>query len=224
MQKETQKPEAAKSQVSNKPSQTMNLTDRTARRQHASYPPSDSDPTSSSGSSEEDFSESESEKEDEHHSDQDMRDEQRTTAANPTDPSSSLPHIGGRPKPRIHRMKGDSELLSRLSAFLPQMKTANEDLQREIEAGRVGDLVLDNADEGGEQYIEMDLGLGVLEEKKDGDSSSEDDDDKEESKTGSAATGNTSQDLKDSDIIGKLMGGKGKKAEADKPSIEEMAE
>lgn len=52
-------------------------------------------------------------------------------------------------------MKGDSELLSRLNAFLPKMKNANEDLQKEIEAGRVGDLVLDNADEGGEQYIEM---------------------------------------------------------------------
>ena len=52
-------------------------------------------------------------------------------------------------------MKGDSELLSRLNAFLPKMKSANEDLEKEIEAGRVGDLVLDNADEGGEQYIEM---------------------------------------------------------------------
>jgi hypothetical protein len=30
--------------------------------------------------------------------------------------------------------------------------------------------------------------------------------------------------LKDSDIIGKLMGTKGKKDETDKPSIEEMAE
>ncbi|OGE56132.1 hypothetical protein PENARI_c003G07884 [Penicillium arizonense] len=210
MQKETQKPEAAKSQTSNKPSKTMNLTDRTARRQRASYPPSDSDPTSSSGSSSEDSSESESGNEDEHHSDQEMRDEPRATAANPADPSSSLPHIGGRPKPRIHRMKGDSELLSRLNAFLPKMKNANEDLQKEIEAGRVGDLVLDNADESGEQYIEMDLGLGVLEEKKEGDSSSEDEDedDREDAKTGSGAAGNTSQELKDSDIIGKLMGGK----------------
>ncbi|KAJ5771205.1 uncharacterized protein N7511_003256 [Penicillium nucicola] len=223
MQKETSKPEAAKSPTSNKPSKTMNLTDRTARRQRASYPPSDSDPTSSSGSSE-DSSESESENEDEHHSDQEMRDEPRATGAKVADSSSSLPHIGGRPKPRIHRMKGDSELLSRLTSFLPQMKTANEDLQKEIEAGRVGNLVLDNADESGEQYIEMDLGLGVLEEKKDGDSSSEDEDDDEESKTGTAGAGNTSQDLKDSDIIGKLMGGKGKKAEADKPSIEEMTE
>lgn len=154
---EIPKAEAAKSQTTNKNSQTMNLTDRTARRQRASYPPSDSDPTSSSGSSSEDSSESESENEDEHHSDQEMRDEPRaTTAANVADPSSSsLPHIGGRPKPRIHRMKGDTELLSRLNAFLPQMKTANEHLQKEIEAGRVGDLVLDNADEGGEQYIEM---------------------------------------------------------------------
>jgi hypothetical protein len=30
--------------------------------------------------------------------------------------------------------------------------------------------------------------------------------------------------MMDSDIIGKLMGGKGKKSETNKPSIEEMAE
>jgi hypothetical protein len=65
-----------------------------------------------------------------------------------------------------------------------------------------------------------------LEEKKEGDSSSEDEDedDREDAKTGSGAAGNTSQELKDSDIIGKLMGGKGKKTETDKPSIEEMTE
>lgn len=35
------------------------------------------------------------------------------------------------------------------------MKDANENLQKQIEAGEAGDLVLDNADENAEQYIEM---------------------------------------------------------------------
>lgn len=132
--------------------QTMNLTDRTAHRQRApSIQASDSDPTSSSGSSSEDDSESESE--DEEHSDQEMNGTGESATQTKTD--SSLPHIGGRPKPRIHRTNGDSGLLSRLNAFLPQIKNANEDLQREIEAGRAGDLVLDNAEDNGERYIEM---------------------------------------------------------------------
>jgi hypothetical protein len=53
-----------------------------------------------------------------------------------------------------------------------------------------------------------------LEEKRDDDSSSDEESDTE--------TKGAEQD--DSDIIGKLMGGKGKKVETDKPSIQEMAE
>jgi hypothetical protein len=136
--------------------QTMNLTDRTTRRNRAASQASDSDPTSSSGSSSEEDSESESEDE---HSDEEMNGTAESTAQSATD---SLPHIGGRPKPRIHRMKGDSGILSRLNAFLPQMKTANEDLQREIDAGRAADLVLDNAKDDGERYIEMVCSLGML--------------------------------------------------------------
>lgn len=45
------------------------------------------------------------------------------------------------------------------------MKDANEDLLRQIEAGEAGDLVLDNADENGEQYIEMVSLLMVLNER-----------------------------------------------------------
>lgn len=135
---------------------TLNLTDRTARHRPlaTSVQLSDSDATSSSGSSSEDDAESESG--DEEHSDQEMNDAGDTnTHAHTTDLSASLPHVAGRPKPRIHRMKGDSELLSRISAFLPKMKVANEDLQRRVAAGQAEDLVLDNATESGEQYIEM---------------------------------------------------------------------
>ncbi|CDM34147.1 hypothetical protein DTO013E5_727 [Penicillium roqueforti] len=208
--------------ASNPSPQSLNLADRTApRRQRASsIQSSDSDPTSSSGSSSED--DNESEREDKQHSDQEMNGtEESTTHANASDPSS-IPHIAGRPKPRIHRIRGDSGLLSRLNAFLPKMKDANENLQKQIEAGEAGDLVLDNADENAEQYIEMDLGLGVLEEKRDGDSSSDEESD-DEGSNGVTGTGETPQEMNDSDIIGKLMGGKSKKLNTDKPSIEEMA-
>lgn len=68
----------------------------------------------------------------------------------------SVPHVSGRAKPRIHRVQDDQGLMARLSAFLPQMKTANEDLQREIDAGRAMDVRLDEVDEQSEgRYIEM---------------------------------------------------------------------
>ncbi|KAJ5513908.1 hypothetical protein N7463_003460 [Penicillium fimorum] len=221
MTKATTRSEAAASNPSPRP---LHLTDRTAsRRQRAdSVQSSDSDPTSSSGSSSE--GESDSERENEQHSDQEMsRNGESSTHAHTSNTSSSLPHIAGRPKPRIHRMKGDSDILSRLNAFLPKMKDANEDLQRKIEAGEAGDLIVDNADENGEQYIEMDLGLGVLEEKRDGDSSSEEESDDEEPR-GATGAEKTPKEMNDSDIIGKLMGGKNKKSNTDKPSIEEMAQ
>ncbi|CAG7992779.1 unnamed protein product [Penicillium salamii] len=204
MAQPTAKSEAGTSEAT---PQTMNLTDRTASRQRAPSIQSDSDPTSSSGSSSED---SESESEDEQQSDRELNGTGNSTTQTNSD---SLPHIGGRPKPRIRRFKGGSGLMSRLNAFLPQMKTANEDLQRQIDAGNAGDLVLDNAEANGERYIEMDLGLGVLEEKRDGESSSEESD---------AEGGKDVED--DSDIIGKLMGGKKNKSESDKPSIQEMTD
>lgn len=103
----------------------------------------DSDPTSSSGSSssESDSEDSEDENESIHH-------EPKATPAN----TSSIPNISGRPKPQIHRMKGNSELLARLSAFLPQMKSANEELEKDIAAGK--DVVMDDEDEN-KDYIEM---------------------------------------------------------------------
>ena len=68
----------------------------------------------------------------------------------------------------------------------------------------------------------QDLGLGVLEEKRDDDSSRDEESDDEGSE-GATGAGKAPQEMNDSDIIGKLMGGKGKKSNTDKPSIEEMA-
>lgn len=110
---------------------------------------SDDDPTSSSGAS---SSESESEEEDSEDEVEDMHDDHETTIPVPV---SSIPHVAGRPKPNIHRMEGGSDLLSRLSSFLPRMQSANEDLEREIAAGRGQEMVLDSVDDDGKDYIEM---------------------------------------------------------------------
>ena len=57
--------------------------------------------------------------------------------------------------------RGSNDLKTRLSAFLPAMQKANADLESgDAEVGRLDDL-----DEDEEQYIEMNLGLGVLEQK-----------------------------------------------------------
>ncbi|KAF1803444.1 hypothetical protein V8B55DRAFT_1447522 [Mucor lusitanicus] len=68
---------------------------------------------------------------------------------------------------------GQSDILSRVQAFLPQLKNANEQLEK----ADPSKLDIENVDEEDGQYIEMNLGLGVYEEKKPGQSDSEDDED-----------------------------------------------
>jgi hypothetical protein len=107
----------------------------------------DDDYTSSSGSDSDSDSDGDGEDEDQ---EADYSSDQASRAG------SSLPRISAQQKPRIHRMTKEPDLLSRLSTFLPKLKSANEDLQREIAAGRGKDLQLDeveNQEEG--QYIEM---------------------------------------------------------------------
>ncbi|KAJ5450129.1 uncharacterized protein N7458_006578 [Penicillium daleae] len=157
---------------------------------------SDDDPTSSSGSS---SSESESEEEySEEEEDQELHGDHDTTIP-ALAPAPSMPHIAGRPKPNIHSMEGGSDLLSRLGQ----------------------DMVLDSVNDDGKDYIEMNLGLGVLEEKRgeNDDSSSADEGDDE----GPDGDSQMSKDKGDSDLLGQLMGGITSKS-TDKPSIEEMAD
>ncbi|KAL5366357.1 hypothetical protein BJX96DRAFT_160808 [Aspergillus floccosus] len=134
----------------------------------------------------------------------------------------ALPRIPARQKPRIHHVKRDGDLLARISAFLPQMKNANDALQREIEAGRAKELRLDEVDDQDEgQYIEMNLGLGVLEEKRQGDDSSDNTSDENLAKNTSAETNADSRT--DSNVLGKLMGQEDDPS-SNKPTIEEMKE
>ncbi|KAK4521813.1 uncharacterized protein ATC70_004350 [Mucor velutinosus] len=70
---------------------------------------------------------------------------------------------------------GQSDILSRVQAFLPQLKNANEQLKKSDPSK----LDIENVDEEDGQYIEMNLGLGVYEEKKPGQLDSEDDEDED---------------------------------------------
>lgn len=111
---------------------------------------SDDDPTSSSGSSS-----SESESEDDPSDDEFVGPAHENQNTNLAD-DSSIPNVTGRQKPQIHRMEGGSDLLARLSTFMPKIKDANANLEKEIAAGRGKDLVVDSVDDGdGKDYIEM---------------------------------------------------------------------
>jgi hypothetical protein len=74
---------------------------------------------------------------------------------------------------------GAPSLADRLKAFLPQMAEANSQLQKGGENEYSMEVVGED-----EPHIEMDLGLGVLEETK-GDQDSDDDDDDNEEEGGS---------------------------------------
>ncbi|KAJ2630355.1 hypothetical protein GGF44_004102, partial [Coemansia sp. RSA 1694] len=70
---------------------------------------------------------------------------------------------------KTFRIEPPSDLLSRLHSFLPQIAEANKRLEVDI-AEDPRKLDIENVDENEEQYIEMDLGLGVfdMKPKKDG--------------------------------------------------------
>ncbi|RPA95219.1 hypothetical protein L873DRAFT_1557377, partial [Choiromyces venosus 120613-1] len=119
-------------------------------------------------------------------------------------------------KQKIAAADTSSDLMSRLNAFLPAMEAANKDLQAEIEAGTVEKRNIEALDGEEERYIEMNLGLGVLEEKKkkDGDAS-------DASESGSEGE-EEEEGEEDYDVLLKLLNaskrhGKGPRG---KPSIE----
>ena len=59
-----------------------------------------------------------------------------------------------------------SLLQARLDSLLPQIRAANEELEVEEREGRLGDRDIERLADGEKAHIEMELGLGVLEEKK----------------------------------------------------------
>lgn len=95
---------------------------------------------------------------------------------------------------------GAPSLQDRLKAFLPQLAEANSKLTRDgPNAFSMEDVKED------EPHIEMDLGLGVLEEKRDGEES-EDEEDDEDDMDGEEKK---ERKRKEKDVMSELMGRKG---------------
>lgn len=112
----------------------------------------DDDYTSSSGSSS--SSSSSEDEDDDNNGGEDEEDENQET----------IPYIPGRPKPQISLPPNSSDVLSRVSSFLPQLQAANADIEQRLAKGEsLEDLILDDikdddAEEGGgegRRYIEM---------------------------------------------------------------------
>ncbi|GKZ29641.1 hypothetical protein AbraIFM66950_005795 [Aspergillus brasiliensis] len=182
------------------------------------------DYTSSSGSSD-----SDSDSDDDEEQEQQVNQKENTKTPTTTSTSDDIPRIPAIPKPRIHRINKNPDLLSRLSAFLPQMKSANERLEQEIAAGRAKDvrLELDGDDDDdeemeGKRYIEMNLGLGVLEEKRPGDDDEEDNVETKAGQDNQHVLPERPKSGKDSNVLDTLMGNTEPSAEKEKPTIEEI--
>ncbi|KAL4816333.1 hypothetical protein BDW67DRAFT_52515 [Aspergillus spinulosporus] len=147
-------------------------------------------------------------------SDDEDDDAQSETGGDMNKDNEGIKSLPARRKPDIRRIEQEPSLLSRLSAFLPQIKSANEDLEREIAAGRGKDIRLDDDEESDGQrdgqYIEMNLGLGVLEEKRPGD---------QEERDVSESHGLS----EDTDLLDRLLG-KEKTSPSAKPSIQDLGE
>jgi hypothetical protein len=91
----------------------------------------------------------------------------------------------------------DTDIREFLKDFLPKLKAANEELEAERKAGTLEKKKIeadDGAEEAEGQYIEMNLGLGVLEEKDPNAPSDSSDSDSDTENPG-----------KEKDILGKLM-------------------
>lgn len=111
--------------------------------------------------------------------------------------------VRGATKPSMKLSKVDRELgtslRSRLKAFLPKMAEANRELEAERAAGTLEQRNIENMeDDEDDQYIEMNLGLGVLEEK-DPNASNLSSDSESDDEGGS-------EGKRERDIMGKLMG------------------
>lgn len=92
--------------------------------------------------------------------------------------------IGGPRKPAMRSLpqsSGADNLQARLSAFLPQLAAANAELETLQKSGGLVGRTFEDVDEDAEGgYIEMDLGLGVLEEKQEEESSSDEEEEEDE--------------------------------------------
>ncbi|KAL5381167.1 hypothetical protein DPSP01_007421 [Paraphaeosphaeria sporulosa] len=125
---------------------------------------------------------------------------------------------GKRPDFKLPEEEELDDIRPFLKDFLPKLKAANEELEAQKATGtlQTSEIVGDEEADGEEQYIELNLGLGVLEEK--------DDDVGEgalETSDNDSAGGHAEQQDREKDVLGKLMG-RGKPTES--VGIEELTD
>jgi len=108
---------------------------------------------------------------------------------------------GKKPVMRLGNEDLGPDIRDFLKDFLPQLKAANEELEAQKKAGTLRSLDAAPEDEG-EPYIEMNLGLGVLEEK-DPNANSDSD-----------SASDTEDGEQEKDVLGKLMGREKKKQDS----------
>ncbi|KAL4782023.1 hypothetical protein BJX76DRAFT_306186 [Aspergillus varians] len=177
---------------------------------HSGDDEDDDDYTSSSGSS---LSSSDDDNDDDEDDDQNEAAGDSNNVLNGD--NEGITSVPARRKPHIRRIDKEPSVLSKLSAFLPKMKSANEDLQRDIAAGGAKDIRLDdyeNDNKGDGRYIEMNLGLGVLEEKRPGDDQSSGDGERDFG---------AHEPSDDTNLMDHLMGKK-RTTSSEKPSIQDL--
>ncbi|KZM26558.1 uncharacterized protein EKO05_0005397 [Ascochyta rabiei] len=109
---------------------------------------------------------------------------------------------GKKPTYKLDEQELGPDIRTFLKDFLPQLKAANEELEAQRKDGTLKKREIDAVDgEEDEQYIEMNLGLGVL-KMKDAENSSE-----SSSGSDSDSDMNDAEDTaKEKDVLGKLMG------------------
>lgn len=169
-------------------SETSTLPIHSTRSTPATEPsplaPADSDSNSESSSSDDSTSEDDTSEE------EDDEEEERTTPT--TVPTRTKPIMSAT------NTEGAGDLKSRLAAFLPQLAASNQKLE---ELKQKGELKGFEDVEEGKDYIEMDLGLGVLEEKNAGQQQQQQQDDGEsEEREGEG------KEKEEVDVLRKMMG------------------
>ena len=166
-------------------SQPVNL----AFRSSTSNAPSDNKPTTASSTADSESDGDASTSDSDSEEDASEEEEQIPTLKPGTKPDfSSVRRIAS----------GAPSLEDRLKAFLPQLAEANSKLQK----GGEGEYSMEVVGED-EPHIEMDLGLGVLEETKGGSESESDEDDED-----SGEEEGERKSKKEKDIMAELMGKK----------------
>jgi len=119
---------------------------------------------------------------------------------------------GQKPKMKFDKSEFGPDIRDFLKDFLPQLKAANDELEAKRRAGTLKSREIEMTDaDDQDQCIEMDLGLGVLEEK---DPNAQD-----------CSASDSDEDMQDGDgekdVLGKLMGRAGTKEAV---SIQEVAQ